>query len=340
MDPARKGLIWRLARWTAYIVVLGLLFQAQQGVDWRRLFSRTPTAGAPPNTLILAGDDLAPDLMARLVDAYRRDFPRVHVERRAGGTRAALEELVNRRCDVALTLRPVTGDEQALFVEATGDSALAVPFALGGLVLLRGAAVGGSGAPDAMAASDREAPASGQPRTSLDRATLENLATGRPTPGIDRFYVPDPNDGLWAAFLAQLAPGQPDTLRPEGVVFLADPAAVREAVRADPRSIGLASSLSLPENSGASGVQPLALYDASTGTPVDPTYENIGNARYPLFHYLYAVSRPGGGLEGSMFITHLTSSRGQRQIERFGFLPARQALRPVVLSSHPVGDTP
>lgn len=340
MDPARKRLTWRLVRWTAYIIVLGLLFQAQQNVDWKRLFSRTPTTGAPPNTLVLAGGDLAPDLMARLVDAYQRDFPRVQVERRTGGTRAALEELVNTRCDVALTLRPVTSEEQNIFLEATGDSALALPVALGGLVMLRAADArgieeGGTAAPPAT-----ESPAAEPPGTSIDRATLERLATGRPVNGIDFFYVPDPNDGLWAAFLAHLAPTQPDTLRPDGVVFLADQAAVLKAIQNDPRSIGLASSLSLPENSEPGGVQQLTLRDASTGLPVAPTYENIGNARYPLFHYLYAVSRPGGGLEGSMFITHLTSSRGQRQIERFGYLPARQALRPIVLSTHPIGETP
>jgi ABC-type phosphate transport system substrate-binding protein len=327
MDPGRKRRIRLLVRLFAYVVVLGLLFQARQGVDWRHLFSRAPTEGAPPNTLILAGRDLAPGLVTRLVDAYRADFPRVRIEFRPGGTRAALEELVNRRCDVALTVRPVTAGEQRIFVDATGDSALATPFALGGLVLVTAAA------PPAGA---RGEPWSPEP---VGLSALGDLAAGRSTAeGSLRLYVSDPNDGLWAALLARLAPSAPDSVRPPGVVFLADPAAVLEAVRNDPGALGLASTLALPDSSELDGVRTVPLREAPGATAIEPTYENIGNARYPMFHYLYAVSRPGGGLEGNMFITHLASLRGQRQVERFGHLPARQALRPIVLTTHPVGE--
>ena len=40
-----------------------------------------------------------------------------------------------------------------------------------------------------------------------------------------------------------------------------------------------------------------------------------------------------------MFVTYLTSDRGQRQIERAGILPARQTLREIVLTRGPIGKT-
>lgn len=327
MDPKRRRLIWLLFRLTAYIVVLTLLFQARNSVDWRHLFARSRTEGAPPNTLTLAGLDLAPGLLEGLITAYQRDYPRVQVVRKPGGTRPSgpssgtlpsLEALINRQCDVAFTLRPVTASEQQLFHEATGDTVLVTRIALGGLLLLR---------------------AAGPSADAWSLPDLRHLALVGPVKGVDRLYVPDPNSGLWEAFLALVAPESPDSARGAGVIYLADEAAVVEAVRQDPGSLGLGSSLSLPENPAPPGVRPMALIGrVPNAAPVAPTYETIGNARYPLFHYLFAVSRPGGGLEGNMFITHLTSSRGQRQIERAGYLPSRQALRSVVLTTDPIGN--
>ena len=131
MDPKKRRLIWLLFRLTAYIVVLALLFQARNSVDWRHLFARSRTEGTPPNTLTLAGLDLAPGLLEGLITAYQRDYPRVQVVREPGGevpsgqlsgTLQSLEALINRQCDVAFTLRPVTAPEQHLFRESTGDT--------------------------------------------------------------------------------------------------------------------------------------------------------------------------------------------------------------------------
>lgn len=318
MDPKRRRLVWLLFRLTAYVVVLVLLFQARNSVDWRHLFSRTRTEGAPPNTLTIAGIEQAPGLLGGLITAYRHDYPRVQVMREPGGTVQALELLVNRGCDVAFTLRPVSYSEQQIFRQATGDTAVVNRIALGGLLLIG---------------------AVGNTQQVLSRSEVRQLALVGSIDRIDRLYAPDPNSGLWAAFLECLAPESPDSARGAGVIYLADEAAVIEAVRHDPRSIGLASSLSLPESLVSRGVQPLALAgDTSGNAPVAPTYETIGNAHYPLVHYLHAVSRPGGGLEGNMFVTHLTSSRGQRQIERAGYLPSRQALRSILLTTDPIGN--
>ena len=71
----------------------------------------------------------------------------------------------------------------------------------------------------------------------------------------DRLYAPDPNQGLWDAFRAGL--GLSPERRCPRVTFLADEAAVVDAVIADPRGIGITSTLSLPDTRfSAMAVQP------------------------------------------------------------------------------------
>ena len=72
---------------------------------------------------------------------------------------------------------------------------------------------------------------------------------------------------------------------------------------------------------------------------VRPGYEKIGYGEYPLFHYLYAACLANGSVRGAMFVTYLTSDRGQRQVERAGFLPARQTSRRIVITRHPLGSS-
>jgi len=68
-----------------------------------------------------------------------------------------------------------------------------------------------------------------------------------------------------------------------------------------------------------------------------PGNRRIGYGAYPLYHYLYAACLANGSVRGAMFVTHLTSDRGQRQIERAGFVPVRQTARAIVITTHPPG---
>jgi hypothetical protein len=71
--------------------------------------------------------------------------------------------------------------------------------------------------------------------------------------------------------------------------------------------------------------------------PVEPGYEHVGYGEYPLYHYLYIACLANGSTRGAMFVTHVTSDRGQRQVERAGFLPARQTVRQIYLTRRPLG---
>lgn len=322
MTSSRRRIVWLLLRLVVYVTVAAILIQTRGHVDWRHLFSRARTIEGGTGRLHVCGRDVAPDLIGRLTAWYRQDYPNLEVTLDGGGTHQALEELMNRRTDVAFLSRPVSAAEQRLFQSATGDTALVWPVALGGLVFLT---------------ADRS------DLDSLGAGDLRRRLSGR-DPGapehLVRLYAPDPNSGLWAALALRL--GVPQAAGPpDRVTFLKDEPAVIEAVRVDVGTIGLVSSLDLPDEPGRPGVRVVRVAPDSIGAPaVEPGCETIATGQYPLYHYLYVACRPGGGIEGDKFVTHLTSARGQRQVERSGQLPARQVPREVILSTGTPGGGP
>jgi phosphate transport system substrate-binding protein len=280
-----------------------------------------PRSGSPPfspfstidSSLTVTGLDLAPDLIHDLLNAYAEDYPRLTIHLKGGGTTQGLEALANKRAQVAFLSRPPTRAEQDLFRSAGKDTALWFPVAVGGMVLVRNAA---------------------SPVESLSLDAIQGLVRGAGDPRVGHFYVPDPNLGLWDALRERLHATGNAGERPSGVVFLESEAAVLDAVRADPSSLGLASSLTLPKT--LPGLATVALVSV-TGGAEQPTDDAIAYSRYPLHHYLYVASTPYGDIQGSMFVTYLTSDRGQRRLERAGWLPARQVLREIYLTTHPLG---
>ena len=306
----------RIARVTVYIAVLATLFLLRGRLGMDRLLPSFPGAADSTQTLRVAGAALAPALLEQLLASYRRDYPALDIRAAGGGTAHALEELIHGRADVAFLCRAPSIEEQDLFRAVDRDTALWFPVALGGIVVLAGAD----------AAAD-----------SLSLEELRALATGSPTARFDRLFVADPNLGLWDAARSQL--GIASMEQPRQVIFLENEAAVLGAVAADPRAAGLASSLSLPRDLASLGTRALALRPDAAGPAADPGYEEIAYGEYPLHHHLLAACRARGSIQGTMFVTHLTSDRGQRQVERAGFLPARQTLREVVITRDPIGKT-
>jgi len=309
------GLHGRVAIYTLIII---LLLVIRGGIDWQEVKERLAPSPPAVTSLSLAGLDLAPQLIPRLVARYRQDYPDLAIEFQGGGTAHALEALVNRRADVAFLCRPPTAEEQRVFFAADGDTALWFPVALGGIAVLRGAA----------SAVD-----------SLTLAEIRDFVAGRGgLPGADRLFVPDPNLGLWDAFRDSLGLAAAVTGNPTPITFLSDEDGVLRSVQADPRALGLGSTLSLPEDLEERGVYWVAIH-ADGATPAAlPSYEEIGYGEYPLLHHLYIACRSESGPAGSMFVTHVTSARGQRQIEREGFLPAYRPLREVYLTTDPLGE--
>jgi ABC-type phosphate transport system substrate-binding protein len=318
----------RLFAWVAvYALVIAAVFVIRGQQQRPGLGIRLPSESDTVTTITAAGRELAPDLMQQLVDSYHEFYPKFHVLLADGGTVRALEQLANRRAQVGFLDRLPTADERRIVYSVVGDSVLCFPIALGGIAILTNS-LGGV--------------------ESVAMTELRHLARDKADPRFDRLYAPDPNQGLWDAFRQGLDVSE-DVARtvagaaPElaHITFLKDETAVIEAVLADPRGIGIASTLtlpdSLPELSGTRAVRAVAVLPDTGLVPVAPGYEQIGYGEYPLYHYLYVACLAHGSVRASMFVTHLTSDRGQRHVERAGYLPARQVMRQIYLSRRPLG---
>ncbi len=318
----------RLFAWvTFYVLVMAAVFLLRGQKERPGLGLQLPVESDTVTTITTVGRELAPELMPQLIEKYHQLYPKLHVQLEDGGSVRALELLANRRAEVGLLYRLPTAEERALMRSAVNDSVLCFPIALGGIVLLANSLSGVE---------------------SLAMEDLRGIARGRADARFDRLYVPDPNQGVWDAFRQALGvaenvafPGGKPAAELKTIIFLQDDDAVLAAVLADPRGLGIASTLnlpdSLPELAADRVVHTVPVLPDTGLVPVEPGYAQIGYGEYPLYHYLYVACLAHGSIRASMFVTHLTSDRGQRHVERAGFLPARQVMRPVYLTRNPLG---
>ncbi len=277
-----------------------------------------PGSLSPSASLVIAGIDNAPDLAPRLVAEYHRLYPKCGLRTNPGGTNRALEDLVNKKADVAFLSRPLTLKEHRM-VRSLGDTVLAFPVATAGILVLV---------------------AKNSPIESLSVADLRDLITGKRAAwtgsdgtAVVRLYAPDPDLGLWPALLEQLS--LPDSL-PANVVWLASEREVAEAVVRDPAALGLASTLTSPPADSAPW-RTVRLVGKPGTAGVDPSLAEIASGDYPLYHYLYVACLQRGGALASGFVTMMQGQHGQVFIRREGFLPARDVAREIQLANRPVG---
>jgi ABC-type phosphate transport system substrate-binding protein len=308
-----------LIRVIVYVLVIVVLFKLSGRVDLRGFVQRMTGPTVADTTLVVAGSTLAPTLVDRVIGIYRQEYPKLGIHVGGGQTTAALEELVNKRADVAFLSRAPLPSEQKIFSRATGDTALWFPVALGAILVLADV---------------------GQRDTTVQLEDLRALASGRPAGGKERLYVPDPNSGLWDAFLAKAKLPPAGETPPPDVVFLKDDAAVADAVHADASALGLASSFALAEGPARHGARALWIRSDPAKRPMAPDAEDIASGEYPLWSYLYISCRPQGGAQGAKFVTYLTSQHGQRQIEHTEFLPVQQVMREIHLNRSPGPASP
>jgi ABC-type phosphate transport system substrate-binding protein len=285
--------------------------QVQRGIGFR-LANESDTV----TTVKLVGRELAPNVVTRMVANYEREYPKLHVLVGDGGSVRALEAIANRQAGVGLLYRPPTAAEQELIKQAVGDTVVYYPIALGGIAALANAS---------------------WPVDSLALEDLRGILRNDSVDGVERLYAPDPNQGLWGAFLAGLGFDE-DAVGQARVTFLKDETEVLRAVAADPASLGIASTFTLPDTLAVLGVKTLRVLPDTGSVAFEPGYEQIGYGEYPLYHYLYAACLSSGSIRAAMFVSHLTSDRGQRQVERAGVLPARQTMRQIYLTRKPVGS--
>jgi phosphate transport system substrate-binding protein len=316
----RSSLWTRLLRgrfWLYGALVLVVLLLRVVPSMRHRIGILSPGAAAP-STLVIAGIDNAPDLIPRLLAEYHRFYPRIQLRTIPGGTNRGLEDLVNRKADVAFLSRPLSAKENQM-VRALGDTVQAFAVATAGIIVL----------------AARRAPVDSISVDGLrDLITGRRAAwTGRDGAGVARLYAPDPDLGLWPALLRQLS--LPDSV-PANVVWLASEREVAEAVVRDPSALGLASTLTSPPSDSA-GWRMVRVVGAPGSPATEPVPDEVASGGYPLFHHLYVACLKGGGSLASAFVTLVEGQHGQVFIRREGFLPARDVAREIQLANRPVG---
>lgn len=305
---------WRLA---IYVVVIAVLVVVRGDLGLDRLGALLSTDREGAGSLVVAGRDLMPGVIDQLLAGYAAESDDLAIATTDGSTNQALEDLYAGHADVAFLMRHPSPQEQALVREARADTARVWPVALGAMVVLAGA----------------EADTTARTLSSLAHALL----------GGARLYATDPNDGLWSAFCARLGlPGGWWDAAAARVTFLADPAAVVASLEADPTAWGLVSSFQVPtDRQGLPRHVGTALRlrdDDDSLPPAAPSRAQVASGRYPLPHQLLVACMDQGSFEGARFVTHLTSARGQRLVERAGVLPARHVAREVYLTRTPLGE--
>jgi len=311
-------------RWMLYVAVLVVLVLARAIPGLWPETRVLPRAEKTEKILTLTGLDLAPSLIPRLAEEYRRLYPEVAFRLNRGGTRHALEDLLNLRADVAFLGRLPTDDEEAV-VRSVVDTTWSFPIALGGIAIL----VPESATIDSLHVDElRALLAGGTLPERFVSAAFCAYADGRP-----HIYAPDPNLGLWTALVGQI--GLPDTAG-ASVFWCEDDASVAAAVGRDACAMGIASTLAVSSESRPRGLKAVRLAgEARPGAM--PSDMALAAGDYPLFHYLYIACRPDCGAAVSGFVSFLFSGRGQRLVAREGFLPARDMPREIQLTSRPVG---
>ncbi len=299
-------------RYIIYVLFIAGIIGWRLAPQLSNVVKKVPGIGkASGGAIVISGTDSAPEFVVETVAQFTSEYPKVTVEIGGGGTLTALENLLNRRADIAVLSRPPT-EREARIAGERGDSLVCFPVALGGIAFLAPAAAG------------IEAVTLGELRALL----ASGPAAAFPGRRVERLYGPNPNSGLWEALLARL--GMPPTLAP-AYVPLETGEQVVSALRQDPGGIGFTSTLTYELAAEGEAVREVAVTTDGIGARL-PTKGNIVDGSYPIFHNIYLCTISGGEALASGFVTYYTQPTGQKWVARRGFLPARLPSRVVQLS--------
>ncbi|MCA9751957.1 MAG: hypothetical protein KC591_07180 [Gemmatimonadetes bacterium] len=287
-----------------YVAIVAALWFGRD--DVRRLVL---TPSEPDRPLVVSGRLAAPAIVAELLDEFAAKYPEVKLRDGRGDAIEALEDLLNRRTDVAFSLRAPTDEELAFFRETAEDSLGVWPVATGALVVWTRA------------------------DTAIEAISLDSLATflatGDGAP-YSHVYAPAPASGVPDALASRRADLRLPASDPR-VIWVADEEAVRASLAADPTAIGIGAAWGRADFDDPPGLRILPLRRPG-GALVRPGPETLTSGDYPLYLHLVVSSALSRRRESSMFVTWVADDRIQRRLDRSGFVPARWTSRPVVLT--------
>ncbi|HEY3267704.1 MAG TPA: PstS family phosphate ABC transporter substrate-binding protein [Armatimonadota bacterium] len=253
------------------------------------------SAGATVN---LKGSDTILPLAQRLAEAYQTTHKGADIAVTGGGSGVGLTALINGNTDIADASRPIQPKEYA-GAKARGFVPVATRVAKDGICVIV---------------------SKSNPVKTLTMDQIAGIYTGRinnwnQVGGPNRRIAVtgrDSSSGTFVFFRDTLFPGQ--NYRPDMLALPSNNAIVQTVAR----------------DEGAIGYVGLAYYNPSKvralgvaekgGKPVEPSVKSVSSGDYPLFRYLFMVTRGKPSGEEGSFLKFALSPEGQRIVGEVGYV--------------------
>lgn len=252
--------------------------------------------------ITIKGSDTMVILGQRWAETYMKEDPGVTIQVTGGGSGTGIAALINGSTDIAEASRPMKPEEIEMLKDKRREEVLELAVAVDGLAVYLHEQ---------------------NPVDELTLGQLKGIYTGalkswKDVGGRDErilLYGRENNSGTYVYFKEHVLDNADYTPM---VQTLPGTAAVINAVSKDPRGIGYGGI------AYAKGVKHLRVKKDPASPAVEPTMENVLQARYPIsrFLYWYFAGAPSGDLKA--FAEWVLSDGGQELVENVGYYPLRE----------------
>lgn len=254
--------------------------------------------------LNIKGSDTVLPLSQALAESYNNKDAKADVVVTGGGSTLGISSLINGTTNLATASRPLSPKEFAS-AKARGFVPMVHRIAKYGLTVI----VHKSN-PVKSLTMDQLAGIYSGGITNWNQVGGPNLritVTGR-----------DSSSGTYGFFKDTLFPGRPYR---SDMLTLASTNTIAIAVSRDESAIGYIGIAYWEK--WKSKVKDLLIAPKKGAAPVEPTPETVSNGTYPLFRYLFIVSRGKPSGEQAKFIKYAQSAEGQAIVQKVGYVPIR-----------------
>jgi len=260
-------------------------------------------------TLRLHGSSVVAQAMASAGPALKTELGievKIYPE---GGSSAAIQALGTGSADIAMTTRPLSGEDRSAFPAKRFNETL---IGVQAVTLIVGAELWDAGVRSLTAE---------QAQTIYERRAENWKELGGPDLKL-KFFNPTRGQGVWELFATWAYGDIRKTPLPKKLDLVSSGREARNSVQFATGSLSVATTRWVDGKT----VFALAVPDAA-GAPVEPTVENIRSQRYPMTRPLYLVlgDRPVGPVK--KVIDFMLSPRGQQAVAKAEHVPIGEAER-------------
>lgn len=271
-----------------------------KSMKWIAVAAATVALVPAHATVNVKGSDTILPLAQALAEAYQAAHKGADIAVTGGGSGVGVTALINGNTDIADASRPVSPKEYAS-AKARGFVPVATRIAKDGICVIVN---------------------KDNPVKHLTMSQIAGIYTGRITNwnqvggGNKRITVTgrDSSSGTYTFFRDTLFAGQ--TYRSD-MMTLPSNNAIAQVVSRDEGGIGFIGIAYYEK--WATKVHALGVAEGA-GHPVAPSKESVSDGSYPLFRYLFMVTRGKASGETASFLRFAQSAEGQRIVEKVGYI--------------------